>query len=82
MSTLALTGQELSYFSMMRRMLLCISTFPIRSDFIISLVLTAILIILLERHNVANHAVLKLTATMSSVMMYCFNYLFFVLLPY
>lgn len=67
MSTLALTEQELSYFSMMRRMLLCISIFPIRSDFIISLVLTAILIIILERHNVANHAVLRLTATICQV---------------
>lgn len=64
MAMLALTEQELSYFSMMRWMFLCKT--HMCSDFIISLVWHAILIILLDKHNVANHA-LKLTATICQV---------------
>lgn len=42
-------------------------TYHILSDFVFSLVWNAILIILLDKHNVANHTVLILTATICQV---------------
>lgn len=68
MSTLSTVNVfELTYFYVVPSDALpCVSVF-IHTLFIISQVRIAILIMLLERHNVANHAVLKLTATLCQV---------------
>lgn len=67
MSTLSTVNvYELTYFHVLCQVILVFVAYPY-TVFIISQVEIAILVTLLERHNVANPAMLKLTATWCQV---------------